>query len=58
MIIVTLVAAVILPWLCFIAIVQMTGGEGAALREIRQSVENIAERAAALHDIEMSRDLR
>ncbi|MGC1679641.1 MAG: hypothetical protein WA740_19085 [Candidatus Binataceae bacterium] len=57
MIIVTLVAAVIVPWLCFIAIVQMTGGEGAALREIRHRVENIAERAAALHDMEMSRDL-
>lgn len=57
MIIVTVVAAVIVPWLCFIAIVQMTGGEGAALREIRRGVENITERAAASRDPSMGKDL-
>lgn len=55
--VVTVAAAVIVPWLCFIAIVQMTGSEGAALREIRRSVENIAQRAAASRDTAMSKDL-
>ena len=57
MIIVTVVAAVIVPWLCFIVIVQMTGAEGAALREIRRSIENIAERAASAHDTATGKDL-
>lgn len=57
MIIVTVVAAVMVPWLCFIVIVQMTGAEGAALREIRRSIEKVAERAASSHDTAMGKDL-
>lgn len=57
MIIVTVVAVVIVPWLCFIVIVQMTAGEGAALREIRRSIENLAERAASAHDAARGKDL-
>lgn len=57
MIIVTAVAAVIVPWLCFIVIVQMTGNESAALREIRHRVENVAERAGSSHDTAMGKDL-
>jgi membrane protein required for beta-lactamase induction len=57
MIIVTAVVTVIVPWLCFIVIVRMTAGEGAALREIRRSIENIAERAASSHDAATGKDL-
>ncbi|MGH7781549.1 MAG: hypothetical protein ACREQR_17180 [Candidatus Binataceae bacterium] len=57
MIILTVVAAVIVPWVCLIAIVRMTAGGGDALREIRHSVENIAERADAASSSEFAKDL-
>ncbi|HVA77183.1 MAG TPA: hypothetical protein VNF27_04775 [Candidatus Binataceae bacterium] len=57
MIIVTVVTAVIVPWLCFIAIVRMSAGAGEALREIRRGVENIAERAGAAPPSELAKDL-
>lgn len=57
MIVLTLVAALIVPWLCFFAIVRMTAGEGAALREIRRGVENIADRAGSALPPELAKDL-
>jgi len=57
LIIVTVTAAVILPWLCFIVFVRMTGQAGKAIREIRQRVENISDRAAAAHDAALGKEL-
>jgi hypothetical protein len=57
MMIVTVAAGVIVPWLCFIAILRMSAGAGAALREIRHRAENIAERAGAAAQADLAKDL-
>ncbi|HVA80215.1 MAG TPA: hypothetical protein VNF29_04765 [Candidatus Binataceae bacterium] len=57
LIIATITAAVIVPWLCFIVLVRMTGQAGKAIHEIRHRVESIAGRAASLHDASLGKDL-
>ncbi|MHB8383073.1 MAG: hypothetical protein ACYDC3_12140 [Candidatus Binataceae bacterium] len=57
MIILTVVAAVIVPWLCVIGILRTTSGADAALREIRRGVGHIADRAGVSPAPELAQDL-
>jgi hypothetical protein len=50
MIAITLVGAVIVPWLCYVVIVRMTGGLYRQLKEVRRRIEALSERGAAPTD--------
>ncbi len=48
---ITVVGAIVIPWICFFLIVRLSGGLFAELKEIRRRVEDLAERGASADDL-------
>lgn len=48
---ITVVGAIVIPWICFYLIVRVSGGLFAELKEIRRRVEDLAERGPAADDL-------
>jgi hypothetical protein len=57
LIVVTIVGAVLIPWLCFIVIMRMSSGLFTALKEIRRRVEDMSERGLSAAEAHAGDDL-
>src|SRR6266851_976967 len=48
---ITVVGAIVIPWICFFLIVRLSGGLFAELKEIRRRVEDLADRGTPADDL-------